>query len=81
MQPGALMGIIGKSIRRFTDPVRALRRRRVPLQTKELLVELNPVLRALQYSGPRPRAIPPTRRLDGAADTFGISANAGGTEG
>ena len=34
-----------KSIRRFMDQVRALTRRRVPLQTKELIAELNPVLR------------------------------------
>lgn len=34
-----------KSIRRFMDQVRALTRRRVPLQTKELIEELNPVLR------------------------------------
>jgi group II intron reverse transcriptase/maturase len=34
-----------KSIRRFMDQVRALTRRRVPLKTKELIEELNPVLR------------------------------------
>jgi RNA-directed DNA polymerase len=34
-----------KSIRRFMDQVRALTRRRVPLKTKELIEELNPILR------------------------------------
>ena len=32
-------------VRRFMDQVRPLARRRVPLQTKELIAELNPVLR------------------------------------
>ena len=34
-----------KSVRRFMDRVRPLARRRVPLQTKELIAELNPVFR------------------------------------
>jgi group II intron reverse transcriptase/maturase len=34
-----------KSIRRFMDQVRALTRRRVPLKTKELVEQLNPILR------------------------------------
>jgi RNA-directed DNA polymerase len=34
-----------KSINRFMDQVRALTRRRVPLQTKELIEGLNPILR------------------------------------
>ncbi|HEX4170291.1 MAG TPA: group II intron reverse transcriptase/maturase [Bryobacteraceae bacterium] len=34
-----------KSINRFMDQVRALTRRRVPLKTKELIAELNPILR------------------------------------
>ena len=34
-----------KSIRRFRDQVRQLTKRRVPLETKELIEELNPVLR------------------------------------
>ena len=34
-----------KSIRRFMDQVRQLTKRRVPLTTKELIEELNPVLR------------------------------------
>jgi len=43
-----------KSIRRFMDQVRALTGRRVPLKTKELIEELNPVLRVgdLTTSGP-----------------------------
>jgi len=45
-QPGELYAIPReKSVRRFMDQVRALTRRRVPLQTKELIEELNPVLR------------------------------------
>jgi hypothetical protein len=45
VQPGALYAYPReKSIRRFMDQVRALTRR-VPLQTKELIAELNPVLR------------------------------------
>jgi group II intron reverse transcriptase/maturase len=34
-----------KSVRRFMDRVRALTRRRVPLTTRELIAQLNPVLR------------------------------------
>ncbi len=34
-----------KSVRRFMDQVRRLTKRRVPLTTKELILELNPVLR------------------------------------
>jgi len=34
-----------KSVRRFMDQVRRLTRRRVPLETRELIQELNPVLR------------------------------------
>ena len=43
-----------KSIRRFMDQVRQLTRRSVPLTTKELIDELNPVLRggAITISGP-----------------------------
>jgi len=45
-QPGELYAIPReKSVRRFMDQVRALTRRRVPLKTKELIEELNPVLR------------------------------------
>ncbi len=45
-QPGALYAIPReKSVRRFMDQVRALTSRRVPLKTKELIEELNPVLR------------------------------------
>ena len=46
IKPGALYAYPReKSIRRFMDQVRALTRRRVPLQTKELIAELNPVIR------------------------------------
>jgi RNA-directed DNA polymerase len=45
-QPGALYAYPReKSIRRFMDQVRQLTKRRVPLTTKELIEELNPVLR------------------------------------
>src|SRR6266516_1598836 len=45
-QSGALYAIPReKSVRRFMDQVRALTRRRVPLKTRELIEELNPVLR------------------------------------
>ena len=54
-----------KSIRRFMDQVRALTGRRVPLKTKELIEELNPVLRVgdLTTSGPTVRKL--FHRLDG----------------
>jgi hypothetical protein len=35
----------GKSIRRFMDQVRQRTKRRIPLKTKELIAELNPLLR------------------------------------
>jgi len=45
-QSGALYAIPReKSVHRFMDQGRALTRRRVPLKTKELIEELNPVLR------------------------------------
>jgi hypothetical protein len=59
-----------KSIRRCMDQVRARTRRRRPLKTQELIVELNPAGaragRVLQ-TRPCPQALPPTRRLDSAA--------------
>jgi hypothetical protein len=60
-----------KSIQRFMDQVRQCTKRRVPLTTKELIEEVNPVLRgwgpSLQAS-PRPKALQPTRPLDCAPD-------------
>jgi group II intron reverse transcriptase/maturase len=45
-QSGALYAIPReKSVRRFMDQVRALTKRSVPLKTRELIEELNPVLR------------------------------------
>src|SRR6202048_5352133 len=46
LDSGALYAIPReKSVRRFMDQVRALTSRRVPLKTKEMIEELNPVLR------------------------------------
>jgi hypothetical protein len=70
-QPGTLYAIPReKSVRRFMDQVRALTRRRVPLKTKELIEELNPVLRGWGHHykrAQRPNALPLARRLDCAA--------------
>ena len=43
-----------KSIRRFMDQVRALTGRRVPFKTKELIEELNPVLRGWDITTSEP---------------------------
>ena len=59
-----------KSIRRFMDQVRALTRRRVPLNTEKLIEELNPVLRGSLQASPRPKALPPARRLDCATHSL-----------
>jgi group II intron reverse transcriptase/maturase len=54
-----------KSIRRFMDQVRALTRRRVPLSTKELIEELNPVLRGWGHHYKRAHVRKLFHRLDG----------------
>jgi group II intron reverse transcriptase/maturase len=54
-----------KSIRRFMDQVRALTRRRVPLRTKELIEELNPVLRGWGHHYKRAHVRKLFHRLDG----------------
>src|SRR5215813_7508156 len=54
-----------KSIRRFMDQVRALTRRRVPLKTKELIEELNPVLRGWGHHYKRAHVRKLFHRLDG----------------
>ena len=54
-----------KSIRRFMDQVRALTRRRVPLKTKELIEELNPVLRGWGHYYKRAHVRTLFNRLDG----------------
>jgi len=54
-----------KSVRRFMDQVRALTRRRVPLKTKELIEELNPVLRGWGHHYKRAHVRKLFHRLDG----------------
>src|SRR5580698_8532815 len=65
-QSGALYAIPReKSVRRFMDQVRALTRRRVPLKTKELIEELNPVLRGWGHHYKRAHGRKLFHRLDG----------------
>jgi group II intron reverse transcriptase/maturase len=54
-----------KSIRRFMDQVRARTRRRIPLQTKELIAELNPLLRGWGNYYKRTHVRKLFHRLDG----------------
>ena len=54
-----------KSIRRFRDQVRALTRRRVPLKTKELVEELNPLLRGWGHHYKRAHVRKLFHRLNG----------------
>lgn len=54
-----------KSIRHFMDQVRALTKRRVPLKTKELIEELNPVLRGWGHHYKRAHVRKLFHRLDG----------------
>jgi RNA-directed DNA polymerase len=65
-QSGALYAIPReKSVRRFMDQVRALTRRRVPRKTKELIEELNPVLRGWGHHYKRAHVRKLFHRLDG----------------
>ena len=65
-QSGALYAIPReKSVRRFMDQVRALTSRRVPLKTKELIEELNPVLRGWGHHYKRAHVRKLFHRLDG----------------
>ena len=65
-QSGALYAIPReKSVRRFMDQVRALTSRRVPLKTKELIEELNPVLRGWGHHYKRAHVRELFHRLDG----------------
>ena len=65
-QSGALYAIPReKSVRRFMDQVRALTSRRVPLKTKELIEELNPVLRGWGHYYKRAHVRKLFHRLDG----------------
>jgi group II intron reverse transcriptase/maturase len=65
-QPGALYAYPReKSIRRFRDQVRQLTKRRVPLTTKELIEELNPVLRGWGHYYKRAHVRRLFNRLDG----------------
>ena len=70
-----------KSIRHFMDQVRALTRRRVPLKTKELIEELNPVLRGGDITTSEPTSeSSSTGSTAGSCDASGrIDVNAGGT--
>jgi group II intron reverse transcriptase/maturase len=54
-----------KSVRRFMDQVRALTKRSVPLKTRELIVELNPVLRGWGHPYKRAHVRLLFHRLDG----------------
>ena len=53
-----------KSIQRFMDQVRQLTKRRVPLRTKELIAELNPVLRGWGHHYKRAHVRKLFNRLD-----------------
>jgi len=53
-----------KSIQRFMDQVRQLTKRRVPLKTKELIAELNPVLRGWGHHYKRAHVRKLFNRLD-----------------
>jgi group II intron reverse transcriptase/maturase len=65
-QPGALYAYPReKSIQRLMDQVRALSKRRVPLKTKELVEELNPVLRGWGQHYKRAHVRKLFHRLDG----------------
>jgi hypothetical protein len=60
-----------KSLHRFMDEVRQRTKRTTPLQTKELIAALNPLLRGWgEYYKTRPRsqALPSPRRLDPETD-------------
>lgn len=66
VQPGALYAYPReKSIRHFMDQVRALTSRRVPLNTKERIEELNPVLRGWGHHYQRAHVRTLFHRLDG----------------
>jgi len=54
-----------KSIRRFMDQVRARTRRRIPLKTRELIVELNPLVRGWGEYYKRAHVRKLFHRLDG----------------
>src|SRR5712691_5135713 len=65
-QSGALYAIPReKSVHRFMDQVRVLTSRRVPLKTKELIEELNPVLRGWGHHYKRAHVRKLFHRLDG----------------
>jgi RNA-directed DNA polymerase len=54
-----------KSVRRFMDQVRARTRRRIPLNTQELIAELNPLLRGWGHYYKRAHVRQLFHRLDG----------------
>jgi hypothetical protein len=60
-----------KSINHFKEQIRRLTRRCVPVTTQELIQQVNPVVRGWGHHykrAPGPKALPPARRMAGAAD-------------
>jgi hypothetical protein len=59
-----------KSINHFKEQIRRLTRRHAPVSTQELIQQVNPVVRgwATTTTGPCQKALPPARRMAGAAD-------------
>jgi len=68
-----------KSIRRFMDQVRARTRRRIPLKTQELIVELNPLVRGWgSITSAHMSASSSTDSMAGLSDVFGRTATGAG---
>ncbi len=60
-----------KSVRHFQDQIRSLTRRRASVTTEELIQQINPVVPGVGASlqaRPRPKDLPPARRLDRATN-------------
>ena len=68
-----------KSIRRFMDQVRQRTKRRIPLETKELIAELNPLLRGWGDTSNAPMsAYSSTASTAGSSVVFGRTATSTG---